>query len=210
LDVDTGELRDVPLPNNSPLIARARGVVVQGPGGVDFYAAPFDRAPVELSEPRDASVFPSSEADRLWIAQYESARPRVTEIDTAGNVTAGPFDLPASGSIVGAVNDGVVGFAHGSIYVLDRDGRTRRIGFGDVVAASGDRVIATTCDEALQCSLTVIDVGSGVTTPLGAIASEDGYPQGIVSPDGTTAVLYVVVNGSTRLRVVDLASGNAT
>jgi len=210
LDLDTGELRDVPLPGSSQLIARDGGVVVQGPSGVDFYLSPFTGEYVELSDARDVSVLPAIEQDRVWIASYGPARQTVREVDTAGNVTVGPFDLPAGGGIVGLVNDGIVGFTHGSIYVFDRDGRTRRLGYGDVVAAGGDHVVATTCDEGLHCGLTVFDVVSGATRSLGDVASEDGYPQGIVSPDGTTAALYTVVNGSTRLRVLDLSSGDST
>jgi hypothetical protein len=208
-DLDTGERTRPALPAGSGLVVVRGGVAVMRGTVAYFVPDPYTDTGTELGEAD--SIAASSSQDRVWLLKYSEIEMTVREVDLDGGVTAGPFGMPGTSGVIAAVHDGLITAAHGSIYVVDRSGRPRRIGTGDVLGAGGNSVLAFTCDDQLHCGTSVIDVASGDSREVAGFGDAERLGYNIYpSSDGTT--MAIVVGTGTEnpsLWFIDLESATA-
>jgi hypothetical protein len=208
VDLDRGTRSLVSPSTSASYSVLPHGVVAQDGKGVEYLDDGADQ-PGLLLGTADV-VLASPRADRLWLVGYSSANARVREVDTSGAATAGPFDITAAG-VMYATDDALVTSIHGVVQAFDRQGRSRAIGTGQVLAAGGRSVVVSMCEGA-TCGLSVIDVSTGATTTVDGFVDPGALrtPPGRVSPDGRTAAIFDTAEDSVRVRLVDLATGRIT
>jgi hypothetical protein len=210
VDLDTGATSRPSLRPAYAYLPRADGLVLNTDAGhVSFVREPYDQPGTDLGAAD--GFFASASEDRLWIVRYTDFSVTLTEIDLAGAVKAGPFNVPQA-QMAGSVTDGVVLSSHGSIYVVDRAGTARRIASGDAVAASGDFVFAVQCDDHLVCGAVLINATTGGVRAIPELGDtlQQGFPM-VFSPDGSTAAALIThQTEATSLLLIDLASGRVS
>ena len=208
IDLDSGVTsRTVITPGY--FVPTAAGIVITTQNGeANFVREPYDEVGVDLGH--GDSVHPSALDDRVWLTQYSSSSMTFREVDTSGAVAAGPFTV-ALAQVIGGVSDGVVVAAPGSIYLIDRSGSIHRIGSGEAIAAGGDSVLATQCDDQLRCGLVVIDALTTKVRMVSGLGDTSAANISIViSPDGTTAAILLTGAAEPSLVLVDLASATVS
>jgi hypothetical protein len=210
VDLDTGAITLPEVSLVDAVAARSGGVVIGGPGGgpsASYLAAPYDGTPVPIAPLPVGQIVPSAHDDRVWLVSASGPPFRVVEVSVTSEVTTPEFPLPGDGYVAGAVDDGLVVAAHGSIFVVRGADDITPLGAGEVLDASGRTIAAIACDDAAQCSLTMIDARTGRRRPTDVGAA---FGQATFSPDGS---LLAFLAGSGRappeLVVVDVATGSA-
>jgi hypothetical protein len=183
LDLDTGDIRDLDLPAPMDSIYSAfvpvRGGVVTS-DGTDAVLVPIagGRSPTTLARGAN-SVFPAGRADRVWVAQLAEAAgepgANLRLVDLNGKVLARRSsdysDYYYNASEIGPViSDG------GRTFVLDGD-EPRSLGIGSAVGTGGSYVLMRTCDDAIRCSMQLVDVRTGARRELAELGSGQGPPQ---------------------------------
>lgn len=206
VDLDTGATTPVRVDPEAQIIPVEGGFVASSTV-VEFFAEPYDAPPVTLGT---ASVaYPAWDGDLVWLVRFNDQNFSARLVDTAAHDVAGPFTVGTPYGVVGAVRQGLVTSIHGGVYLIDRTGAARRIAIGEVIAAGGDRVLVSTCDEHLSCAMEVVDVATGRTVPVHGDPPA-GYASGVISPDGRMAAFVEYDQSQPSVIVVDLDTGTAT
>lgn len=100
----------------------------------------------------------------------------------------------------------------GGVYLEAPDGSARRVSPGQLIATSGEKLLARECDEQRQCGWFVIDIGSDERVPAQPPEGFTEWNQPIqlsaLSPDGQT--LLVAFWNDRDATLLDLATGDQT
>ncbi|MGH9247407.1 MAG: hypothetical protein ACRD29_24465 [Acidimicrobiales bacterium] len=223
-DLDTGvrtELDVIEGQGPSGVVTVPTGiVVVDGRGAV--FVSEFDVTgePVLLGGP--SGLIASDEPDRVWLVDGGPYGPvsdgaTVREVDTTGRETVASVTMPPGIYPVGPVTGGLVLNSPDGVFVLDRDGSSRRAAPGTGIGTFGSRVVHRACDNRLVCHVHVTDVRNGRTRAVPdsqeVMATPDFYFFGssFVSPDGELLASLSYVGEETfgvQLSVVDLDHGD--
>jgi hypothetical protein len=191
--------------DQSPRLARSGGSFLVGWGDPHAIRLDGSRAAVTLG---GATVFvPAVEPDRVWLVDWEGGRigsgaGRVWQVDTDGNVTIEPFDLPGGIPTLG-VPDGIAVEEGDSFTVYGSDASPRDMTYdGHTIASTATQLVF--CD--MRCSrLRLLDYETRETRDVELPGSIDWYSSQL-SPDGK---LFVALTGESVF-VVDLTSGAST
>jgi hypothetical protein len=120
------------------------------------------------------------------------------------NVTV-PLNAYPVGSSFAA---GVLLQAAGRIYRLDPSGDGfRHVADGEFVSAAGTKVVYTSCDERLRCTLAITDALTGRTRALDqavTVDSRHGY-KAVLSPDGSLLALWLS-DDAPNFSIIDVVS----
>jgi hypothetical protein len=162
-------------------------------------------------------AFPSDTPDRMWLARCGDGGPPTSLVEYSF-VDRGPtaeLALPAGYEYIAGWAPGL-GFvlqAAGGIYVLGTDGTVTRPATGRVNGVIGDFALRRECDEALRCSVTLIDLGTSEERPvtfderLAGPSPEIQYPFS-VSPAGNYALVWVQLDaGRGQPALLDVTAG---
>ncbi len=102
--------------------------------------------------------------------------------------------------------------APGGVYAVDGDGDARRISTGRLLATGARHWAIEECDEVLQCGYSIIewDTGTGTSGDLDVI-DQFGFidPSTHISPDGRSIAYRGDADGSSRRRILDVATGES-
>jgi hypothetical protein len=99
----------------------------------------------------------------------------------------------------------------GGVYAVDPQDTARRISTGTLLAVGSRHWAIEECDDMLRCAYSIIDWETGAVTPgVLDVLERFGYfdPSTRISPDGRTIVYRSDVDGSGRLKILDVATGN--
>ena len=206
VDLDTGLSTAVEL--RALLGVGAGGVFVEGNGGVQWVADPLDDASVvDLGD--SWQIVPVAGTDRAWLSVPTPDRSSVSEVVLV-RVTDGTelarLPVPPSGWVVGEAAGRLVLAGGGDTFVVDPAGAIEPLD-GQPIAASGDHVYLSVCDDDLTCSTEAHDVRTGGVTTIeglgqaawyGAASARPGggFIAASQSPQGTEQSLLVLPTGT--------------
>lgn len=194
------------------LIPRSGGVVLVSEAAAYFAD---DGAPMVDLGSGNGSSWPAADPTRLWVQSYPVAGPldggsTAELVDLATGETVATIDLPRYAYPLG--DDGAGGVLvqteGGGIYAIDTTGAATRLSDGTFHSASPTHLVLFRCDEHLVCGYEVVNRATGEVVPV-EVPNAQQYPTLVADPTG--AHLAVVSNdGTGALKVVELATGNAT
>jgi hypothetical protein len=213
VDLDTGITADAPVPRAAyGVVAAGEGVVYLDRAQAWYVALPPDgRAAEAVALGRAEEVFAGDEPEHVWLFGPVPGTPgdryQVTLVDLTGAVLAGPREV-TDGYVAGGHPEGIVLQVAGRVYLVGRGGEVRALATGDVVGVADGWLLTRSCDDQLQCGLTVW------TPELRArpVATGGGSAYGgslAVDASGRRAALLLYGRGQVNLEVLDLGTGTA-
>jgi hypothetical protein len=123
------------------------------------------------------------------------------------------WEIPGAGggarNAVGFVGDEVVLSTVDGVFLIDVDGRARRVSPGRALATNGDAVLVLSCGDALQCAPSLIGADGGELRRFAPLPDGLTIESATLSPEGDQALLggwdtgIVEQGGSQLLRLVD-------
>jgi hypothetical protein len=222
LDPDTGVVRTVEelsglapdevVPVRGGVLVRADGIAIrEGADGNETRTAVESLAFIELPSgetrqldlthlgdvPQILDVVPSGDPDRVWVLYPTVGAVHASLIGLDGRAVLPGFDV--SGSVRGGTTTGLAVSAGGDAFLATGQDTASRLGDGDVVAATADKVALLACDDEIECSVSVVTITSGQTRrglPISGAA--DGSFFVSISPDGWLASIPQRVGSSLR------------
>jgi hypothetical protein len=211
VELDSGTVRSYLRPElQGNSLSRIRPVgnrLVWSENGRVYAAGPEDAAATELVD-RDSGVYVSVAAARVWVrgTTTETGTVGLDVLDLSG-VTLHSSRLPASVSVVAAIDTGLVVNGSGRFYLVSADGGITALGTGSVVAAAGARIVWRECDETLQCRYWSRSLDQDDALHLRALDALGTFLRvdSQVSPDGRFMVLSSGDEGAAY--IADLSTG---
>lgn len=159
------------------------------------------------------SLLPIPGTDLFWRAEPTSP-PRYTQVDLSGTPTGPEVTIPTGWASGADPAGGIVVVVQGATYSVDERG-ARQIADGEVIGLDAETAVLRTCDERLECGLSVVDratgavrivdVADGLTESTGYYAGSPLLPA--LSPDGSAMFLATFGPTGVELRIVDLETG---
>lgn len=155
------------------------------------------------------TVLPGPHPGLAWAQAGRRRHPLMSLVRLDGSATGVSIPIPASGYWP-VLPDGrgylLIHHAHG-VYDAGPGGR-RLITTGEVAAVGPTRWLTVQCQRRRHCSDVVIDSATWARHTLAGPRLSANAPQGIISPDGATAVIFrVSAAGLTTLHLVSLVDG---
>lgn len=162
--------------------------------------------------PDGGTLLPGPKPNQLWVQRDEAESSSFDLVTLKGRPTGVSVDPPRTVSGF-ARSDGsghVLLRGTGGVYHL-RQGQSRRITHGRVVATGPQAWVITECRRQPQCRLVVVDPSNGDRHPLPGDLDSKIVAGGATSPDGSTAALVVSETANhPRLFLIDLTTGKQT
>src|SRR5690606_20795823 len=187
-DLGTGRQIEVPGPGHpvTVLVVHGDDILVQTDVGTAYL--------MDLEDP-GRWIEAGAGVDLAWGSEAGTGLLIVDEytvgaFDDRGTLTT--WGLPPGGepwSARGRVGDEVVVNAYDGAFLVDRDGRARRLSHGVALAANGREVLVVVCDDSLRCNPVLVDAGASVVKMLPGLPEGFAIESATISPAGTEVVL---------------------
>lgn len=165
------------------------------------------------------STFVDTVDGMLWGTpiEFEGIGPiRYEEFDLSGAPTGRAVELPNQAWPAAFDGDGFIVSAAGSTYRVTPEGSELLVR-GQLTAASADRLVVSTCDDALRCGIQIVDRDTGDTRWLDEAGDTDvtyypidyyssGRTNESLSPDGRLLAAMRLGSGE-EMGILDLETG---
>jgi len=192
-------------------VVGADGVIVRPLDVVAGYAVPDGQPARELrgALSQHGPAFAGPDAGHVWVETDVGDHRTMVLVGMDGRPTHVSIRIPGDGT--GYVASDGAGYllvtATGGVYDARPDG-VRRVTVGVVLAVGPTRWLTMECDDQHRCATVVIDRVSGARRILAGAVAAANASLGVISPDGSTAVVLPVgPSGTATLHLVDLGSG---
>lgn len=212
IDLDTGARGETPVRGvGDPygIVPVRGGVVVQEVSGQVTFRRVTDEVGQALG--RADQVLPSGQADRVWLASFDTSGNRMAGrlVDLAGEEHLA-VELPGGWVQWGGDPAGLPFTVGGRTYLATADG-VRALAGGELLGVVPGAVVVLACDDDARCSPRRVDLDTGDVVQLGESTGAPGYfvvPGGagdlaIVTYGNVASLSWYAPDGR-RLGAVDL------
>jgi hypothetical protein len=159
-----------------------------------------------------APILPGDRPDTAWVQRYDQRPPYGAALELMsfeGDLVAGPIDIAGGWTNWGDQRGGVLVEAPGGTYAVSATGALR-LTTGRVLASGVNHLLVKECDDALVCTVALVERDSGARRPLPPeLALGDGsFLPGTpsIAPDGNGIVVFGARGAIFGLEYVDLVT----
>ncbi len=154
-------------------------------------------------------MVPGPDPDHLWVQTGNLDGGSIQLVTLAGRPAGTELPVPANANdfiTAGGAGDPLVTTTGGAYDV--RPGGLHRITTGTIEAVGPTGWLVVECDDANHCSRVVVDHATGKRTRLTGQVNAEALTPGLISPDGSLALVVDTATGTPRMTLVDLDSGD--